>query len=73
MFDQVHLNAGDAYDVRHGNFRAPVDGTYEFSVSMLVSGGRWSGVEIVKVGFITTFSYCQFSQRAGYFNILVAF
>ena len=49
LFDQVHLNAGNGYDVRHGNFRAPVDGTYEFSVSMLSPGGKWAGVEIVKV------------------------
>ena len=49
LFDQVHLNAGNSYDVRHGNFRAPIDGTYEFSVSMLSPGGKWAGVEIVKV------------------------
>ena len=49
IFDQVHLNVGNNYDVRHGNFRAPVDGTYEFTVSMLAPGGKWAGVEIVKV------------------------
>ena len=49
LFDQVHLNAGNSYDVRHGNFRVPVDGTYEISVSMLSPGGKWTGVEIVKV------------------------
>ena len=44
---QVITNLGDGYDSRHGEFRAPVDGTYKFSVSAYVKAGQWVGVEIV--------------------------
>ncbi|XP_045165295.2 complement C1q-like protein 4 [Mercenaria mercenaria] len=49
-FDQIITNIGNGYDSRHGEFRAPVTGTYEFSVSMLMNPGHWTGVEIVKDG-----------------------
>lgn len=32
IFDQVELNIGNAYNVLHGNFIAPVNGTYLFSI-----------------------------------------
>lgn len=44
---QIITNLGDNYDSRHGEFRAPVDGTYEFSVSIYVKSGQWVGVQIV--------------------------
>jgi len=47
-FDKLVTNIGGGYDDRHGEFRAPVDGTYEFSVSMLMNPGHWAGVEIVR-------------------------
>ena len=39
-------------------FRAPLDGTYEVSVSMLSPGGKWAGVEIVIVGSINMLVGC---------------
>ncbi|WAR25943.1 hypothetical protein MAR_011647 [Mya arenaria] len=35
VFDKVITNVGGAYDSRHGTFRAPVDGIYQFSFSAL--------------------------------------
>ncbi|KAH3819207.1 hypothetical protein DPMN_120940, partial [Dreissena polymorpha] len=49
-FDKVLTNVGGAYDSRHGEFRAPYDGTYEFSVSLYMRGARWAGLEIVREG-----------------------
>ncbi|XP_045165712.2 complement C1q-like protein 4 [Mercenaria mercenaria] len=49
-FDKIITNIGNSYDSRHGEFRAPVTGTYELSVSMLMNPGHWAGVEIVKDG-----------------------
>ena len=41
-------NAGNGYDPRHGEFTAPTNGTYEFSLAMLMGPGYWGGLEIVK-------------------------
>lgn len=47
---QIITNVGNGYDARHGEFRAPVDGVYQFSVSAYVKGGQWVGLEIVVGG-----------------------
>lgn len=38
-FDNVTLNLGNAYDARHAQFRAPVDGIYEFHVTLSTNAG----------------------------------
>ena len=35
VFDQVTTNVGAAYDDRHGTFRAPISGIYQFSFTAL--------------------------------------
>ncbi|KAL3852120.1 hypothetical protein ACJMK2_015803 [Sinanodonta woodiana] len=50
VFDKVINNVGNAYDARHGTFTAQVAGVYEFSISVLSSGGSFIGAEIVKNG-----------------------
>lgn len=41
---------GNAYDIRHGIFTAPVTGVYEFTTAVLNAGGKHTGLEIVKNG-----------------------
>ncbi|KAL4226941.1 hypothetical protein ACF0H5_014918 [Mactra antiquata] len=49
IYDRVTTNVGGAYDARHGTFRAPVDGVYEFAVSVLQGdSSMWLGLEVVK-------------------------
>ncbi|KAL3852115.1 hypothetical protein ACJMK2_015798 [Sinanodonta woodiana] len=50
VFDKVINNVGNGYDARHGTFTAQVTGVYEFSVTVLSSGGNFIGAEIVKNG-----------------------
>ena len=47
---QVITNEGNSYDPRHGEFTAPYNATYEFTVAMLMGPGYWSGIEVVKNG-----------------------
>ena len=47
---QVITNIGNSYDARHGQFRAQANGTYEFSVALLMGPGYWAGLEIVRNG-----------------------
>jgi hypothetical protein len=49
VFDKVITNVGGAYDVRHGSFRAPVDGIYMLSFSALQGqSSMWIGLELVR-------------------------
>lgn len=56
-FDNVLLNEGRAYDPRHGVFRAPVGGFYNFAVNFLTAPPRDSYIEIVKDGNQLVCSY----------------
>lgn len=38
-FDNVTLNAGNAYDARHAQFRAPFNGTYQFFATLTNNAG----------------------------------
>lgn len=38
IFDRVLLNLGNAYHETYGHFTAPVDGIYQFAVSLLNNG-----------------------------------
>ncbi|KAL4226523.1 hypothetical protein ACF0H5_014508 [Mactra antiquata] len=72
-FDQVITNVGNAYDKRHGEFTAPVNGTYEFTVSMVVVGGYWVGIEIVKdgvpIGKLRTGDSAQYTMASTTVNV----
>ena len=51
VFDNVITNVGGTYDSRHGTFRAPVAGVYQFSFSILQGQSTmWLGVELVTDG-----------------------
>lgn len=51
VFDHVINNVGGAYDARHGTFRAPVSGVYQFSFTVLQGqSSMWLGVELVANG-----------------------
>ncbi|KAL3852116.1 hypothetical protein ACJMK2_015799 [Sinanodonta woodiana] len=50
LFDTILTNVGNGYDVRHGTFSAPVTGTYEFTLSVLITGVNTAGLELVKNG-----------------------
>ncbi|XP_052780134.1 protein HP-25 homolog 1-like [Mya arenaria] len=53
VFDKVITNVGGAYDSRHGTFRAPVDGIYQFSFSALQgTSTMWLGLELVRDGVV---------------------
>ncbi|XP_045166072.1 complement C1q-like protein 4 [Mercenaria mercenaria] len=53
VFDKVITNVGGAYDSRHGSFRAPVNGIYKLSFSVLQGQSTmWIGVELVKDGAV---------------------
>ncbi|KAL4226398.1 hypothetical protein ACF0H5_014381 [Mactra antiquata] len=54
VYKQVDVNAGNAYDVRHGIFTAPIDGVYEFTTAVLNRPGISTGLEIVKNGISCT-------------------
>ncbi|KAL3860271.1 hypothetical protein ACJMK2_010414 [Sinanodonta woodiana] len=43
VFDNVILNVGDGYNPLHGVFRAPVSGTYQFSLALSepINGGQY--------------------------------
>ena len=49
-FDVVITNQGNAYDPRHGEFRAPVNGLYHFSATVMSLPGKPLYCEIVKNG-----------------------
>lgn len=51
VFDHVITNEGGAYDSRHGTFRAPLAGSYQFSFSILQGQSTmWLGIELVADG-----------------------
>lgn len=49
-FDNVTLNLGNAYDGRHSQFRAPVDGTYEFHATLSTNAGYTLAADIMLNG-----------------------
>ena len=49
VFDTPLLNLGNAYHEPYGHFSAPVDGIYQFAVSLL-NDGKQSFFEIMKHG-----------------------
>ena len=49
-FDVVITNQGNAYDARHGEFRAPVNGLYHFSATVMSLPGKPLYCQIVRNG-----------------------
>lgn len=41
VYDKIYTNLGQAYDPNNGKFRAPVNGMYYFSCSLLSYGGSF--------------------------------
>ncbi|XP_076113593.1 complement C1q-like protein 3 [Mytilus galloprovincialis] len=41
VYDKIYTNLGQAYDPNNGNFRAPVNGIYYFSCSLLSYSGSF--------------------------------
>jgi hypothetical protein len=58
-FDHVILNEGGAYDPRHGVFRAPVSGVYQFTLTFLNDAAHAAYIEIVKEGAQLAFSFSK--------------
>ncbi|XP_052778403.1 complement C1q-like protein 4 [Mya arenaria] len=54
IYEEVTLNLGDAYDVRHGIFTAPFAGLYEFTAVVLNRGGVSTGLSLVLNGEAVT-------------------
>ena len=48
VYDTIVMNEGSAYDQETGIFRAPVDGTYMFSVTACATNGDQFSLYIVK-------------------------
>ncbi|XP_053389627.1 heavy metal-binding protein HIP-like, partial [Mercenaria mercenaria] len=48
IFDNVRLNIGSGYDKRHGLFRAPRNGTYQFSATLTATPNTQYHVAFVK-------------------------
>jgi hypothetical protein len=57
QFNDVILNVGGAYDPRHGIFRAPVSGVYQFALTFLNAERHDATFEIVKDGVRLGYSY----------------
>ena len=49
-FGRVVTNVGGAYHVSHGNFVAPSDGVYIFSLTAMALVGHYENLQIVKDG-----------------------
>ena len=47
-FTSTVANVGNAYDIQHGYFEAPYDGTYLFSVTLCTGGNNWVVFRIVQ-------------------------
>lgn len=50
MFDEVALNIGNGYKVLHGNFIAPVSGTYLFTVHVCSGLGHSEVLDLMLNG-----------------------
>lgn len=50
VFDHVVTNIGNAYNNHAGDFRAPVAGTYVFSVTLMAYGSHTTHYRLVKGG-----------------------
>ncbi|XP_052784758.1 heavy metal-binding protein HIP-like isoform X2 [Mya arenaria] len=46
-FDKVTLNEGNAYNPHHGTFVAPVNGTYQFTITTCSTGGHYNILDLV--------------------------
>ena len=50
VFDNVITNVGGGYHKSHGNFIAPTDGVYVFTLTAMVKSGQVQYLNIVKEG-----------------------
>ncbi|KAH3737790.1 hypothetical protein DPMN_044385 [Dreissena polymorpha] len=48
IFDHERLDTQMAYDVRHGVFRAPMNGTYAFSMTLMAQAGKMVYAHMVR-------------------------
>jgi hypothetical protein len=56
-FDFVVLNEGAAYDPRHGVFRAPVTGVFQFIFTFQNDAVHAAYIEMVKEGVLFAYSF----------------
>ena len=49
-FTSTVANVGNAYDIHHGVFEAPCDGTYLFSVTLCTKSNNWVEFRIIQDG-----------------------
>lgn len=59
VFDRVITNVGNAYNNHAGDFRAPVDGTYVFSVTLMAYSTHSSHYSLVKNGTAAAYIYLR--------------
>ena len=52
VYDTVITNTGNAYSTHSGSFRAPVGGTYIFSVTACSRNADWGVVDIINDGVV---------------------
>ena len=50
VFTHTVANVGNAYDIHHGYFEAPRDGTYLFSVTLCTAWTNWLEFRIIQDG-----------------------
>ena len=51
-FDKVELNSGNAYRPFHGNFMAPVSGTYFFTYTVTTTPNAWIRIFLKRNGVV---------------------
>ena len=66
MFDQVITKVGGAYHTSHGNFIAPADGVYVFTLMAMTTAGKAEHLEFVRDGVTVVVMFVGASSSGTY-------